>query len=274
MIVNTPGGDDDYGAVCFWLNAGNNEVSYNVGINCRAPSYDYVYDGGFVEVFNQGDNSYIHHNYAENTNGFMELGGSGGRSVRNMWVAYNVMVNTDSALCINTSSIAVTDLKFDNNTFVNTANDGFVSQVFPCTNALSALVVRNNIFYSNLQIASNGNFTHTNNLYYIVNQIGGSGVGYTLGSGEKTGDPLFVDVGAGDFHLQAGSPAVDAGLCLGYTKDFEDKPVPVGAAPDMGAYEYGVASGVGKALCAKAAALNDQLHQGGRRFLRRERVFQ
>ena len=41
MIVITPGGNEDYGAVGFWLNAGNNEVSYNVGINCKAPSYDY-----------------------------------------------------------------------------------------------------------------------------------------------------------------------------------------------------------------------------------------
>jgi hypothetical protein len=48
-----------------------------------------------------------------------------------------------------------------------------------------------------------------------------------------------VNVGAEDFHLQAGSPAIDAGLFLGYTKDFEDKTVPIGAAPDMGASEYG-----------------------------------
>jgi len=39
-----------------------------------------------------------------------------------------------------------------------------------------------------------------------------------------------VNVGAGDFHLQAGGPAIDAGLNLGYTEDFEDNTVPVGAA--------------------------------------------
>ena len=71
---------NDYGAVCFWVQAGNNEISYNRGINCRASSYDFGYDGGFVEVWENGDNSYIHHNYAQNTNGFFELGsgGSGG----------------------------------------------------------------------------------------------------------------------------------------------------------------------------------------------------
>jgi hypothetical protein len=240
IIVNTPGGTDDYGAVCFWLNAGNNEVSYNQGINCKAPSYDFGYDGGFVEVFNQGDNSYIHHNYAKNTVGFIELGARGGGSAQNVTIAYNVMVNVDAAGCFNTgiNAITVTNFKFENNTFVNTANDGLGDQVFTCTDDYSALQVRNNIFYSNLQIANNGNFTHTNNLYYIVNQISGSGVGYTLGRHEKTGNPLFVNVRAGDFHLQAGSPAIDAGIDLGYTKDFGDNTIPVGIAPDMGAYEY------------------------------------
>src|SRR5262245_39377639 len=116
---------------------------------------------------------------------------------------------------------------------------GAGTRVFQCRTDLSPLQVRNNIFYSNIQIADNGNFTHTNNLYYMID---GADVGYTLGPGEKTGNPLFVNVGAGDFHLQAGSPAIDAGLCLGYTKDFENKTVPVGAAPDMGAYEFGVIS--------------------------------
>jgi hypothetical protein len=40
MIVNTSGGDDDYGAVCFWIEGPDNEVSHNRGVNCRAPSYD------------------------------------------------------------------------------------------------------------------------------------------------------------------------------------------------------------------------------------------
>jgi hypothetical protein len=236
MIVNTPGGNDDYGAVCFWLYAGNNEISYNRGINCRAPSYDYGYDGGFVEIFDQGDNTYVHHNYAENTNGFIELGARAGGSAQDVTLTYNVIYNTGTAACIGTS-IAVANFNFDNNTFVATGGSGFL--VFDCTNDLSALQVRNNIFYSNLPIARNGNFTHTNNLYYMVNMVDGLDVGYALGTGEKTADPLFVNVEAGDFHLQAGSPAIDAGLNLGYTKDFEDNTVPVGAAPDIGAYEYG-----------------------------------
>ena len=245
MIVNTPGGDDDYGAVCFWLYAGNNEISYNRGINCIAPSYDYGSDGGFVEVFNQGDNTYVHHNWAENTEGFFELGaGSGGGSAQNVKVAYNIIYNSaNGGICLHDHGafmINVSNFKFENNTFVATGEHG--SRVLQCTNNFSAFQLKNNIFYSNIQIANNGNFTHTNNLYYMVNMINGSGVGYTLSTGEKTGNPLFVNLGAGDLHLQSGSPAIDAGINLGYSKDYEDKTVPVGAAPDMGAYEYGGAS--------------------------------
>ena len=73
MIVDSPGGDDDYGAVAYWIQGANNEVSYNVGMNNRGHSYDYGTDGGFLELYDRGDNSFIHHNWAENNNGFFEL---------------------------------------------------------------------------------------------------------------------------------------------------------------------------------------------------------
>jgi hypothetical protein len=63
------------------------------------------------------------------------------------------------------------------------------------------------------------------------------GAGESLKEGEKIGDPLFVDFKNRDLRLRPGSPAVDAGIDLGYTLDFENKPIPSGKAPDMGAYE-------------------------------------
>lgn len=53
-----------------------------------------------------------------------------------------------------------------------------------------------------------------------------------------SGDPLFVDQGAGDFHLQAESPAIDAGTDLSayFTTDFDGMNR---TAPwDIGAYEF------------------------------------
>ncbi|MBN2583759.1 MAG: right-handed parallel beta-helix repeat-containing protein [Planctomycetes bacterium] len=54
-------------------------------------------------------------------------------------------------------------------------------------------------------------------------------------------DQIFVDYDNDDFHLRAGSPAIDAGVNVGLTQDHDGNPVFTGAAPDMGAFEYGAA---------------------------------
>jgi hypothetical protein len=78
-------------------------------------------------------------------------------------------------------------------------------------------------------------FTHEDNLYDLHNVNEDS---FPLGPGELRSDPLFADPLTDDFHIQAGSPAIDSGQALGYPLDFEDHPVPAGAAPDLGAYEF------------------------------------
>ena len=58
---------------------------------------------------------------------------------------------------------------------------------------------------------------------------------------QVVGDPLFVTDSTGrdtgDFHLQAGSPAVDAGVDAGVTVDFDGVARPSGAGFDLGAFE-------------------------------------
>ena len=54
---------------------------------------------------------------------------------------------------------------------------------------------------------------------------------------------LFVDPQHGDFHLKAGSAAIDAGSPVGApTIDFERHARPAGTAWDLGAYEFGTAA--------------------------------
>lgn len=46
-----------------------------------------------------------------------------------------------------------------------------------------------------------------------------------------------------DCRLLEGSPAIDVGIDLEYKTDFNNKSVPVGKAPDLGAYEYETSTG-------------------------------
>ena len=52
------------------------------------------------------------------------------------------------------------------------------------------------------------------------------------------GNPLFISVPELDFHLQSGSPCIDAGIETLAQFDFEGNPIPIGNAPDIGIYEY------------------------------------
>jgi len=55
-------------------------------------------------------------------------------------------------------------------------------------------------------------------------------------------NPLFVDVGSGDYHLQLTSPCIDTGsdalVPAGITTDLDGNPRIVSVSVDIGAYEY------------------------------------
>ncbi|KUK13082.1 MAG: Parallel beta-helix repeat, partial [bacterium 42_11] len=97
-------------------------------------------------------------------------------------------------------------------------------------NEVSTLVADHNLFY---MPQSQRVLIHGNTEYNSTN-IG------NLGSGNIYGDPLFVNPAwgtEGDYHLQAGSPAINAGTTQDApTVDLENKPRD--AQPDIGAYEF------------------------------------
>ena len=60
----------------------------------------------------------------------------------------------------------------------------------------------------------------------------------TIGSVNLHGDPLFEDPAVQDFHITAGSPAVNAGVTVALTGDIDGDLRPWGAGVDIGADEY------------------------------------
>jgi hypothetical protein len=113
-------------------------------------------------------------------------------------------------------------------------------------------VIRNNILVATYKSAYyKGSIVESNNDYW--NYSGSTFVQFngatqsTISSTSKIANPAFV-AATSDFDLQPTSPDVDAGAListadpllgslLGY--DLNNRSVPGGGAPDIGAYEYG-----------------------------------
>jgi hypothetical protein len=89
-----------------------------------------------------------------------------------------------------------------------------------------------NDFNYDLLYANYGALFRWKNTNYSTLAALRSGTGFELNG--RAGDPLFVSPATGDWTLQAGSPAVDAGLRLPGLNDRY-----TGAAPDIGAHERG-----------------------------------
>ena len=247
MVVNTQGGDDDFGATAVHLYNSNNTVSYNQFYNCKASSYDYTSDGGGIEFYGSVSNSSIHHNWISDSDYLLEVGGGSSSVNADNVVSYNVSINNGGIGYIHVKGgstnygVDVRNFRFENNTIIETNQGSWVVLGFSSQPSSSTFSYKNNIAYVKgfSGFSNYGGFTHSNNLYYWTGSS--ANLGFSSGSGEVVNqDPLFVDPGSGrNYNLKQGSPAIDKGVSLGYTVDFDSKAVPNGSAPDLGAYEYG-----------------------------------
>jgi hypothetical protein len=122
-------------------------------------------------------------------------------------------------------------ITFINNDSYNNST-GFLSRTINIDN----VVISNNIFSGNrtqITLQSEANITIDHNLFY-------GNTSSHLGTNYIVGNPMFVNAPA-DFHLQAGSPAIDAGTSLNAPSfDFDGVRRPQGSGYDIGAYEYHV----------------------------------
>jgi hypothetical protein len=222
----------------------DNEVSYNLITRCWQPSATYGGgDGGAIELDDRTypkANIFIHHNRSWANQGFLETVGGVTSIEDNIVVSYNVVDDYQSfILCGNCSNFRV-----ENNTVIRVLNNGSWSGVFRFGRTYPASL-RNNIFVvANAARVFEGRDTgtdlqmHDHNLFFGVDGTEEpQGKAVRLSDGEMVADPLFVDFANRDLHLRDGSPAIDAGINLGHSIDFENRPVPSGFAQDMGAYE-------------------------------------
>lgn len=131
-----------------------------------------------------------------------------------------------------------TGTKIYNNTFFNmAAGGGYWGCIW---NDKTTVESKNNIFHMNGNTSqahvglTGATWILANNCYDALASVGNGG----QGTDAVIGDPLFVDEGTNDFHLQIGSPCIETGVSLGLDFDYDGAEIPQGTAPCIGAFEY------------------------------------
>jgi hypothetical protein len=197
--------------------SGTNQIYYNIIFNNHGPAID-IY-GASANVYNN-----VCYNNLQNH-------------------ANNIVTNSE-ILITNHGNIpgAVVTLK-NNIAFAAQANT-YAVWFDAYTIANGTLSITNNDFYDTSQ--SN---------WYSYNGTPGNNLttfnGFTgFGSNLNT-DPLTKDPANGDYSLQATSSCINAGVSVGLTQDFYGNPVPTGSAPDIGAVEYDLVTGLGVQIAQK-----------------------
>jgi hypothetical protein len=128
------------------------------------------------------------------------------------------------------------DMLIINNTFFRNGSGTWGCGVSVENPEADYVTVRNNICSRNTtdQISTEAYGT---DLVVDFNLIDGPTAVY--GSSYQEGDPMFADTTCGNFHLTAGSPAIDNGTPdLAPPADYDGVPRPQGAGFDIGAFEY------------------------------------
>ena len=121
----------------------------------------------------------------------------------------------------------VHDNEIINNIFYNVGNALEIDE------EPTGLIITHNLFYSE---SLSTVFIFKNLTYNLTDFTSLSGTDEFLIENNLELDPLCVNPSSGDFALKNGSPAIDAGLDVGISSDFNSKMI-VGY-PDIGAFEY------------------------------------
>lgn len=215
--------DDDYGANGVLLTGDGHEVAYNRFVGCVAPSFDYGEDGGGVELWGSVSHAYIHHNWCENSAGFLEAGGQAGDVIRDVLVEFNVGLNLRGCPFFNPHNgggqFAATfkNVAVRRNTIVATTATPKAMGTFylDAAPAPGAFDISDNIVSLNSgdSVFKWEGAYHSGNVFQLQDKATHlfNNWSMALGPGETMADPLFSNVAAKDFTLKPGSPAAGKG---------------------------------------------------------------
>lgn len=225
--------------------------------------HDIGYSGGdAAAVLIQGDNNRVLYNTIWNTgrNGITDYFSASDRIANNVVHDFGLMTSDAGGIYTWETAGAGTEISYNNvfsshasgfgNTaiFLDKGGDNFLVHHNLAWNVDSALKLsapaHNDQVYNNTLVGTTfslgSNYPPDMTGSVVENNILDGpiywGPGVVQDHNLTSGDPGFADSAAGNFELAAGSPAIDAGMVIApYTNGY------VGSAPDVGAYEFGLA---------------------------------
>ena len=142
---------------------------------------------------------------AGNATGALEIGAMGGSQSGRGFIAHNTMVEGGTGVIMWTP--------------------------------FSVTLVNNIVMSYSVGISVSASALPTASLGIDHTLLWGNAADPLTGTNALAQDPRFIDSVAGDYHLRADSPAVNAGVDAGVTVDWEGDARPQGSAPDAGADE-------------------------------------
>lgn len=182
MVVNTPGGSDDFGATPLTIATKHNNFIGNYSHGCWAKSLDFTYDGGVVEFSHSGgkvtDSNFVAYNRSDSCDGFIETDGDGNDNT----IVFNVNTNC-GFLCDFHSGSTNTGWVFYNNTLIETA-PSITGNSSLLHGSIVGVTFAGNVCYlrAGIDVAPSGTgITHTHNRYNVGS---GSAVNFSLSTGE------------------------------------------------------------------------------------------
>ena len=205
MILNTPGGDDDYGAVAFAIQGDHNEFAYNRIWRAKAPSFDYGTDGGGFEFWKSVKDVKIHHNWVEDSAGFSEAGGEGaGDALARIEIFRNVSHNNEvfqwmhNAPGVGRFGLAMQGVQVHHNTLIEPTSRELIGFDGP-VGAGSYVFTRNLVVAPLAKVFNQEGDFHFDNFYDVAVP--------QAGEGEVFGPVRVARAAAGTFKVRKGDKA-------------------------------------------------------------------